>query len=126
MTQIAAEQLGLPLGDVTFRLGDSALPKAPVEGGSFTAATVGSAVHATCQKLRDQLFKLARKVTASPLKGAKSEDVMFADGHIRLRTDPSRAVSLADAMRQGKLDTIEADASAGPGPKRKEFATYAH
>src|SRR5262249_4816788 len=36
MTQIAAETLGLPLADVKFELGDSALPASPVEGGSFT------------------------------------------------------------------------------------------
>src|SRR5438105_14447503 len=54
MTQVAAEWLGLPLERVTFRLGDSSLPAAPVEGGSFTAATVGSAVRAACQKLRSE------------------------------------------------------------------------
>src|SRR4051812_22976027 len=40
MTQIAADTLGLPLENVTFKLGDSSLPKASVEGGSFTVATV--------------------------------------------------------------------------------------
>ena len=54
MTQIAAETLGLPIEDVTFKLGDSSLPQAPVEGGSFTAATVGSAVKAACDKVREQ------------------------------------------------------------------------
>ena len=39
MTQIAAETLGLAIDKVTFKLGDSALPDAPVEGGSFTAST---------------------------------------------------------------------------------------
>jgi xanthine dehydrogenase YagR molybdenum-binding subunit len=126
MTQIAAELLGLPLEDVTFRLGDSALPKAPVEGGSFTAATVGSAVHAACQKVREQLFALALKVDRSPLAGARLEDVTFADGVIRSRDEPARAVSLADAMRHGKLAAVEAEASAGPGPKRKDYSTYAH
>ena len=70
LTQIAAERLGLPLQDVTFQLGDSSLPKAPVEGGSFTAATVGSAVHAVCGKLREKLFALAQKIDGSPLPGA--------------------------------------------------------
>jgi xanthine dehydrogenase YagR molybdenum-binding subunit len=126
MTQIAAERLGLPLADVTFRLGDSALPPAPVEGGSFTAATVGSAVHAACGKLRDQLFKLARKVPGSPLKGAKLDDFTFADGHVRSRSDPSLAVPLVAAMRHGQLNTIEAEEAAGPGPDRKKFSTYAH
>lgn len=33
MAMIAAEALGLPLEDVTFQLGDSTLPVAPIEGG---------------------------------------------------------------------------------------------
>ena len=36
MTQIAAENLGLPLDKVTFKLGESTLPKARLDGGSFT------------------------------------------------------------------------------------------
>ena len=39
MTQIAAETLGLPLEQVTFELGDSSFPNAPLEGGSFTASS---------------------------------------------------------------------------------------
>src|SRR5262249_37501474 len=49
-----------------------------------------------------------------------------ADGQIRSRREPSRAISLTDLVRRGKLDSIEAQASAGPGPKRKEYATHAH
>jgi xanthine dehydrogenase YagR molybdenum-binding subunit len=126
MTQIAAELLGLPLEDVTFRLGDSALPKAPVEGGSFTAATVGSAVHAACQKVREQLVALAQQVDRSPLAGVRLEDVTFADGVIRSRDEPARVVALTAAMRHGKLAVVEAEASAGPGPERKDYSTYAH
>jgi len=65
--RIAAETMGLPIADVTFQLGDSALPKAPVEGGSFTAATVGSAVKEVCEQLRKKVFNLARKMKDSPL-----------------------------------------------------------
>jgi CO/xanthine dehydrogenase Mo-binding subunit len=46
MTQIAAEALGLPISNARFVLGDSTLPMAPIEGGSWTAASVGSAVQA--------------------------------------------------------------------------------
>ena len=99
MTQIAAEMLGLPLEDVTFKLGDSSLPEAPVEGGSFTVASVGSAVKAACEKVGKTLFELARKVEGSPLAKASLDDVEFADGQIRLRDDPSRSVSIAEAMR---------------------------
>ena len=55
MTQIAAETMGLPLSAVTFELGDSTFPYAPVEGGSFSAATVGSAVKAVCEELRKKV-----------------------------------------------------------------------
>ena len=61
MTQIAAETLGLPISTVTFELGHSALPTAPIEGGSWTAASVGSAVKAACEKVRGRLSDLARR-----------------------------------------------------------------
>src|SRR5262249_35464948 len=34
MAQIAADVMGVPIEQVTFRLGDSSLPRAPLEGGS--------------------------------------------------------------------------------------------
>ena len=46
LAQIAADTLGVPMDQVTVKLGDSSLPKAPVEGGSWTAASAGSAVQA--------------------------------------------------------------------------------
>ena len=52
MTQVAADALGLPLDRVRFELGDTALPRAPVHGGSMTMASVGSAVQAACQEAR--------------------------------------------------------------------------
>jgi xanthine dehydrogenase YagR molybdenum-binding subunit len=126
MTQIAAEMLGLPMEKVTFQLGDSALSQAPVEGGSFTAATVGSAVKAVCDKMGEKLLQIAKQLDQSPLADTKREDVIFDDGHIRSRREPSRAVSFTDVMRHSKRNTIEAEASAEPGPKRQEYATYAH
>ena len=52
MTQVAAEELGLPMERVKFTLGDSRLPKTPPHGGSMTMASVGSAVQAACRKAR--------------------------------------------------------------------------
>ena len=126
MTQIAAETLGLPIEDVTCTLGDSSLPKAPVEGGSFTAASVGSAVKAVCQEVCGKLFQLAGTIDDSPLADAELADVTFTGGHIRLNRDSSRAVSLPEVLRQGKLDTIAAETSAGPSPKREHSSSYSH
>jgi xanthine dehydrogenase YagR molybdenum-binding subunit len=59
MTQIAADALGLPAAKVHFELGDSNLPPAPIEGGSMTLASVGSAVHEAALAARDEVRKLA-------------------------------------------------------------------
>jgi xanthine dehydrogenase YagR molybdenum-binding subunit len=126
MTQIAAEVLGLPIERVTFVLGDSSLPKAQVEGGSLTAVSAGSAVKAACEKVREKLFELARKIDNSPLANASLDDVAFADGHLRARSDPSRSVSFTDAMRHGKLTVIEEEASAAPSAKQEKYARNAH
>jgi xanthine dehydrogenase YagR molybdenum-binding subunit len=122
MAQIAAEMLGAPLSNVTVQLGDSALLDAPVEGGSFTTSSVGSAIHAACRAVQEELLGLARSMEGSPLAGAKLDDVVFAEGRIRHKNDPRREVSVADAMRAGKADRIERQGSAGP----KSDSKYAH
>jgi xanthine dehydrogenase YagR molybdenum-binding subunit len=125
MTQLAAEMLGVPLDNVTAKLGDSALPDAPVEGGSFTTTSVGSAIHAACRAVQRELLGLAQKMAASPLAGAKLEDVVFAEGKIRHKDDGRREVSVADAMRAGKADRIEKERSAEPNRDSK-YSHYTH
>ncbi len=125
MAQLAAEMLGVPLDHVTAKLGDSALPDAPVEGGSFTTASVGSAIHAACRAVQEELLGLAQKMEGSPLAGAKLDDVVFAEGKIRHQGDESREVSVADAMRAGKADRIEKEASAEPKGDSK-YSHHAH
>jgi xanthine dehydrogenase YagR molybdenum-binding subunit len=126
MTQIAAELMGVAIEDVTFELGDSSLPNAPVEGDSFTASSVGSAVKAVCDKAREQLLALARKIDRSPLANVAPGDVIFAEGQIRSRTDPSLAVSLRDAMRSSKRDVLRAEASGVFSPEQNKYARYSH
>src|SRR6202035_127719 len=47
MPQVTADMLGLPLDNVTVKLGDSTLPQSPVEGGSWMAASVSNAIAVT-------------------------------------------------------------------------------
>jgi xanthine dehydrogenase YagR molybdenum-binding subunit len=107
MTQVAADTLGLPIENVTFKLGDSSLPNAPVEGGSFTAATVGSAVLAACDKVRRKVFRLASKMDHSPFARARFQDVVFAGGCMKSSSDPSVSVAIMEAMRHAKVGSIE-------------------
>jgi len=122
MTQLAAEMLGVPIENVTAKLGDSTLPDAPVEGGSFTVSSVGSAIHAACRAVQKELLGLAQKMARSPLAGAKLDDVVFAEGKIRHKHEESREVSVTDAMRAGKAARIEKEASVEPNERSK----YSH
>jgi xanthine dehydrogenase YagR molybdenum-binding subunit len=123
MTQLAAEVLGVLIENVTARLGDSGLPHAPVEGGSFTTSSVGCAIQAACQAVQKELLRLAQKAPRSPFAGAKLKDITFADDKIRHKNGAE--ISLVDAMRAGKVDRIEKDATAAPNEKSK-YAHYTH
>src|SRR5206468_9858199 len=94
---------------------------------SSCAATVGSAVQAVCEKLRKKVFNLARKMQDSPLADVQLKDVMFVDGSISLHSDPSRSVSIADAMRQARGRRIEAEASVIPNLlKQTRYTRHSH
>ena len=93
MTQVAADALGLPLAQVRFELGDSALPKAKEHGGSTTMASVGPAVRAACEALRAKLDELARTIGG----------------------DAEEAVGL---LRRAGLDRLDAQASTAPDEER--------
>ncbi len=111
MAQVAADMLGLPLDNVTIKLGDSTLPQSPVEGGSWIAASVSNGIATTAGAIRTELLRLAKQMPNSPLADATSDDVALADGKIVSKREASRAVSLADAMRQGGVDRIEQEKS---------------
>ena len=101
MAQVAADMLGLPLDNVTIRLGDSTLPQAPVEGGSWIAASVSNGIVTTADAIRDELLHLAQ-------------------GACRLRRSPMR--TLADvALADGKLSG-QAGPVSGNGDRRRHAA----
>jgi xanthine dehydrogenase YagR molybdenum-binding subunit len=115
MAQVAGDALGVPLERIRVRLGDSELPEAPVEGGSCGAASAGAAVHLACLTLGAQLHKIASKMEPSPIADASFDDVVFGDGHMMVRVNPARRVSLADLVRASGKDCIEAEQVAKPG-----------
>lgn len=111
MAQVAADMLGLPLANVTVKLGDSTLPRSPVEGGSWIAASVSNAIARTSDKVREELFRLAKVMPDSPLAASKLEDVILVDGRIVDRKETGRAVSIVDVMRHGALNRIEQEST---------------
>ncbi|TXK24836.1 xanthine dehydrogenase family protein molybdopterin-binding subunit, partial [Pontibacter qinzhouensis] len=126
MTQLAAEALGLPLADVTFKLGDSALPEAPLQGGSWTVASVGSAVKMVSEALAEKLLKLSRKLENSPFTTASLDEVFFEDGHLKLNSDPAKALAIKEIMQQREVPYLEEEVSSKPAEGQKKYAAYTH
>ena len=107
MAQVAADALGLPIENVSIQLGDSTLPQSPVEGGSWIAASVCNAIMNTAGDVRKELLGLAQRMPGSTLVDATADDITLVDGQIVRVKEPSRSVSIADAMRSGNVDRIE-------------------
>ncbi len=115
MAEVASDVLGVPVDRISVKLGDSSLPPAPVEGGSWATASTGAAVHLACEGVRKKLLDAARKVDGRPLGHAKDEDLVFEDGRIALAADRSTSVTFEDAMKAAGLDEIEVEETAKPG-----------
>jgi xanthine dehydrogenase YagR molybdenum-binding subunit len=115
MAQVAGDTLGLPLEHITVKLGDSDLSKAPVEGGSWGAASTGAAVQLACQSVGDILYEAAKKVAGDPIGDAKREDVLFENGYLLVRGQPQRRVALSDAFLLSGKESIEVEETAKPG-----------
>jgi len=127
MAQIAADELGLDLEDVTFSYGDSKKPFAPIQGGSFTTSTVGSAIKAAGKALRKKLFKKALEIEDSPLKGIKLEDAVFENGYIVSKNNAALSVSFKDIIAANKGKVIKTTNLSVPNVfKLKKYSRAAH
>ncbi|PWE79634.1 aldehyde oxidase [Bradyrhizobium sp. SUTN9-2] len=107
VAQVAADALGLPIENISVRLADSTLPQAPVEGGSWMAASSAHAVLGAAEEIRWELARLAKAMPGSPLADLDAADVTLTDGMIASSDGRGAAVSIADVMRHSKLERIE-------------------
>lgn len=71
--QIAGEMLGLGPDRVLVDLGDTRHPRGPGSGGSWGAASIGSAIYVACKSIREELAeRLGIEETELELSGAKT------------------------------------------------------
>jgi xanthine dehydrogenase YagR molybdenum-binding subunit len=124
MTQVAADALGFPMEMVTFALGDSSLPKAPVSGGSQSAASVSPAVREAASQVRGKLIAMTIADSASPLSGVSPDDVTVNNGWVISRADPSKRDPAAAVIARNGGKPIEATATVKPGDEKKEYAFH--
>ena len=114
MTQIAADELGLPLEEVTFNYGDSRMPFSMFQGGSAITASTGVAIVVAAKALKKQLWKKAKSMVDSPLYKTNEEDVIFKGGHICLKNNPVSFVAFKDIIAFNKGRVIKTTSMGKP------------
>ncbi|MCD5994791.1 xanthine dehydrogenase family protein molybdopterin-binding subunit [Pseudomonas sp. CDFA 602] len=122
MTQIAAESSGVDIADVTFLLGDSSLPTAPLQGGSFTVSSVGTAVQQACQALQRQVLEVA-KVRYPQLAEVTLDQVRFEAGQLQIGDQAYSMAEIAGSQTDG---LIEVQVDAEPDEKREAYSSATH
>jgi xanthine dehydrogenase YagR molybdenum-binding subunit len=111
LTQIAAEMLGLPPERIRVELGDTNFPYASGSGGSFGAASSGSALFDACNKLRARLAGLA---------GVDPDKARFADGQIDAAGQSTPLMGLVGP------EGIDADGEIRPGATSTDFSQQSY
>lgn len=127
MAQVAADELGLPLEDVTVEYGDSKKPFSFIQGGSFGMASTAMGVVGTAKVLRKKLLQKAKHIQHSPLAHVNEEDVLFKDGNVCLKNDASKYVSFKQIIEANQGKPIKAAKMTLPQAlKLKKYSRNAH
>jgi len=123
MTVIASENLGIPAEMISFQLGNSTFPKAPMQGGSNTVATVGSAVIAVCETLKVELAKRAA-LQKKEWKNAVPKRIEISGKQLVNLDDKSSKVDIASLFKSDNLPELVVTGSAAPGDEKSKYSYY--
>ncbi|MGH7175825.1 MAG: xanthine dehydrogenase family protein molybdopterin-binding subunit [Tepidisphaeraceae bacterium] len=106
LAQVVAEELGLKPTDITIRIGDTAYPAGPGSGGSVTTNSITpvarNAAYAVKQQLAEQF---------APLLGTDQGDVLFADGKVSSKSNPSNSLTFGAACKKLKTEQVSSVAN---------------
>lgn len=124
LTQIAADELGVPQDLIVVQLGDSRFPRSPGSGGSWGAASAGSAVKDACAKLRLAILDAARSVQGSPLAGSTGSEASIKDGIVTIGDRSTTLASVASKVAGGSLEAQGQVAGMADNPAYREFSQH--
>ena len=95
ITQVAAETLGLQMGQIKLVIGTNDLPPAGASGGSTTVGGVSSATRKAGMNALVKLYE-----AAAPALNAQPEELEAVDGHIRVKGQPNKSMTWAAACKK--------------------------
>jgi len=106
LAQVVAEEIGIPVEDVTVSIGDSYFPNGPSSGGSVATGSITPPARNAAYKAKMELFEqVAKKLETD----AKSLDMK--DGKIFDINDDSKSMTFKDALKSMRTGQIFATAS---------------
>ncbi len=109
LAQTVGEELGVPAGEVTIRIGDTLFPRGPNSGGSVTTASITPAARNAAAEVKRQLLELA-----APKLRATPAELAAEGGFVYVRSSPARRLPLSRAARLMKAGALTAVAKRTP------------
>lgn len=122
VVQQVADRLGLPLSAVTVEIGDSALPAAPMAGGSSQTVSIAAAVLAAAEKLPAELLRLAGN--SSPLSGLRAGEVRMEGEGLASASEPARRETFRAILSRANREEVSVTASGTPPLEMLKFAMH--
>jgi xanthine dehydrogenase YagR molybdenum-binding subunit len=121
---VASEVTGIPIDKIDVQLGDTMLPAGPISGGSWTTASVIPAVSAAARAAVQSLLGLATNGPTAPFKGAKVNDLQFANGKVSRKSESSSGVSVNDVLARANVRAVMGNGSSGSSFTSEEARKY--
>lgn len=127
MTQIAADELGLSLDDVTFSYGDSKKPFSMFQGGSAITASTGAAIVVAVKELKEKIIKVLKDQPDLPFKNLKNDEILFKNGKIGVTNNSGFSISFAEIIAANNGKAIKVTKMGGPDLlKLRKFTKATH
>jgi xanthine dehydrogenase YagR molybdenum-binding subunit len=131
MTKLASDTFGLSDRKIKFEMGDTNLPPGPMQGGSGTTSTLGTAVFNVCVSMKKKLADLVKDNSifhTEIVHNVKPEDLNFENGVMMLATDKTKKISYAEVIKSAGLKelVVEEDSKGNPMANHSAFSYAVH
>ncbi len=104
LAQIAADEFGVPFGQVRVVVGDTDVVPFGLTGGSRSATMTGGVALHGARQLKVKVLDFA-----SHLMEASARDLEITDGRVLVRGDPASAITVEEVARQAATGQFGAD-----------------
>jgi xanthine dehydrogenase YagR molybdenum-binding subunit len=124
MVTIVADNLRWPKEKIRFEMGDSSLPPGPMQGGSGTTSTLGSAVLKVCETLSKEMKTIAKEKIAA-FKDVSLEDIVLDRGYLYPKSNEQGKIAASEiVLASGKSKMEWKESSQRLIPEQFKFAAH--